>query len=79
MNAKSMAVQLFLWTMVVASVALGVSALISAVNGTPASSDLHALLITPVGNVVAIVVALIVAVGGSVFWYQETLESAHNE
>lgn len=72
-----MLVQLFLIVAVVVSVLLGVSALVSAVNGTPASADLHATLNGPVWNVAVIVVLLVVATGGSLFWMQEFNESNH--
>jgi len=72
-----MLVKLFLIVAIVVSVLLGVSAVVSTFNGTYASADLHATLNTDGWNVAVVVVLLVIATGGSLFWAQELNESNH--
>lgn len=74
-------VWLFLLVMIVVSLALGVLVAVSAFNArnkmTSVSQELHELLKHPAGSVALVVFGVIVAVGGTAFWYQEMQELSH--
>lgn len=70
-------VWLFLAVMVAVSVAIGISAIVSVANGRSVSDDIHGFLTTDGGNIVALVVALVVMSGGTLFWVQEMMEPEH--